>query len=53
MRPEVTLTNLDVYRLRVKNEQRVHMGSDLDEQEPVTPEKTGKELSPPDLPPQQ
>jgi type II secretion system protein D len=52
MRPEVTLTNLDLYRLRVKNEQRVHMGSDLDEQEPVTPEKTGKELPPPDLPPQ-
>jgi type II secretion system protein D len=52
MRPEVTLTNLDLYRLRVKNEQRVHMGSDLDEQEIVTPEKTGKELSPPDLPPE-
>jgi general secretion pathway protein D len=52
MRPEVTLTNLDMYRLRVKNEQKTHLGSDLDEQEPVTPE-TGKELPPPDLPPQQ
>lgn len=51
MRPEVTLTNLDLYRLRVKNEQRVHMGSDLNEEEKLTPEKTGKELPPPDLPP--
>jgi general secretion pathway protein D len=51
MRPEVTLTNLDLYRLRVKNEQKTHMGPDLDEQEPVTPE-AGKELSSPDLPPQ-
>jgi general secretion pathway protein D len=51
MRPEVTLTSLDMYRLRVKNEQKTHLGSDLDEQEPVTPE-TGKELPPPDLPPQ-
>jgi general secretion pathway protein D len=51
MRPEVTLTSLDMYRLRVKNEQKTHLGSDLDEQEPVTPE-IGKELPPPDLPPQ-
>jgi general secretion pathway protein D len=52
MRPEVTLTNLDMYRLRVKNEQKTHMGPELNEEEMVTPEKTGKELSPPDLPPQ-
>jgi type II secretion system protein D len=52
MRPEVTLTNLDMYRLRAKNEQKTHMGPELNEEEMVTPEKTGKELSPPDLPPQ-
>ena len=51
MRPEVTLTNLDLYRLRVKNEQKLHMGPELNEVEPVTPEED-KELSPPDLPPQ-
>ena len=51
MRPEVTLTNLDLYRLRAKNEQKTHLGPELNEEEMVTPE-TGKELPPPDLPPQ-
>jgi hypothetical protein len=52
MRPEVTLTNLDLYRLRAKNEQKTHLGPELNEEEMVTPEITGKELPPPDLPPQ-
>ena len=51
MRPEVTLTNLDMYRLRVKNEQKTHFGADLNEEETITPERGGKELPPPDLPP--
>ena len=51
MRPEVTLTNLDMYRLRVKNEQKVHFGADLNEEESITPERGGKELPPPDFPP--
>ena len=51
MRPEVTLTNLDLYRLRAKNEQKTHLGPELNEEEMVTPE-TGNELPPPDLPPQ-
>jgi general secretion pathway protein D len=51
MRPEVTLTNLDMYRLRVKNEQKTHFGPDLDEEEVITPERGGKELPPPDFPP--
>jgi len=51
MRPEVTITNLDMYRLRVKNEQKVHFGADLNEEETITPERGGKELPPPDFPP--
>jgi len=51
MRPEVTLTNLELYRLRAKNEQKTHLGPELNEEEMVTPEP-GKELTPPDLPPQ-
>jgi type II secretion system protein D len=51
MRPEVTLTNLDMYRLRVKNEKKTHFGPDLDEEEAITPERGGKELPPPDFPP--
>jgi type II secretory pathway component GspD/PulD (secretin) len=51
MRPQVTLTNLDMYRLRVRNEQKTHFGADLNEEEAVTPEG-GKELPPPDLPTQ-
>jgi type II secretory pathway component GspD/PulD (secretin) len=51
MRPEVTLTNLDMYRLRVKNEKKTHFGPDLDEEEVITPERGGKELAPKELPP--
>jgi general secretion pathway protein D len=51
MRPQVTLTNLDMYRLRVKNEQKTHFGADLNEEDAVAPE-VGKDLPPPDLPPQ-
>jgi type II secretory pathway component GspD/PulD (secretin) len=51
MRPQVTLTNLDMYRLRVKNEQKTHFGADLNEEEAVAPEAGSKEeLPPPDLP---
>ena len=51
MRPEVTLTKLDMYRLRVKNEQKTHFGADLDEEDSVTTE-FDKQMPPPDLPPQ-
>jgi type II secretion system protein D len=51
MRPEVTLTNLDMYRLRVKNEQKTHFDADLNEEETITPERGGKQLPPPDFPP--
>jgi hypothetical protein len=57
MRPEVTLTNLDLYRLRVKNEKRTHFGADLDEEENISEEGEGKqlpgpiqEMPPPDIP---
>jgi general secretion pathway protein D len=53
MRPEVTLTQLDMYRLRVKNEKKTHFGADLNEEESITPEAGGKEEMPsPDLPPE-
>ncbi len=53
MRPEVTLTNLDLYRLRVKNEQKTHFGPAINEEESITPEVGGKEeMPPPDLPPE-
>jgi general secretion pathway protein D len=52
MRPEVALTNLDLYRLRAKNEQKTHFKADLNEEESITPEAGGKEeMPPPDLPP--
>ncbi|MDQ2824577.1 MAG: hypothetical protein M3R29_03930 [Verrucomicrobiota bacterium] len=50
MRPEVTLTKLDLYRLRVKNEQKVHFGADLQEEDGAPVED--KQLPPPDLPPE-
>jgi general secretion pathway protein D len=57
MRPEVSLTNLDLYRLRVKNEKRTHFGADLDEEENLIQEEAGKqlpgpiqEMPPPDIP---
>ena len=50
MRPQVTLTNLDLYRLRVKNEQKTHFGADLEDDGSVPSED--KQLPPPDLPPE-
>jgi type II secretory pathway component GspD/PulD (secretin) len=53
MRPQVTLTNLEMYRLRVRNEERTHFGPDVNEEPAVAPEAGGKEELPaPDLPPQ-
>jgi len=59
MCPEVTLTKLDLYRLREKEEDRIHFGPTLDQQgcpdcPPTTRDEkqiqTGKDLPPPDLP---
>ena len=54
MRPEVTLTKLDAYRLRQKQEDRTHFGPELDQDDcPECPEpRTGKQLTlpPPDIP---
>src|SRR5438876_893926 len=54
MRPEVTLTKLDAYRLRQKNEDRTHFGPELDQDDcPECPKvEAGKQLAlpPPDIP---
>jgi type II secretory pathway component GspD/PulD (secretin) len=52
MRPEVTLTKLDLYRLRQKNEERMHFGPELDQDDcPDCPKTSdGKQLPPPDVP---
>ncbi len=54
MRPEVTLTKLDRYRLRQKQEDRTHFGPELEQDDcPECPEpRTGKQLTlpPPDIP---
>jgi general secretion pathway protein D len=53
MRPEVTLTKLDLYRLREKSESRTHFGPEIDQDDcPDCPprERGGKELPPPDIP---
>src|SRR5438034_5102462 len=54
MRPEVTLTKLDAYRLRQKTEDRMHFGTELDQDDcPDCPKlQTGKQLTlpPPDIP---
>src|SRR6266487_4326823 len=54
MRPEVTLTKLDAYRLRQKNEDRTHFGPDIDQDDcPECPKvEAGKQLTlpPPDIP---
>src|SRR6202022_2644704 len=53
MRPEVTLTKLDIYRLRQKSEDRTHFGPELDQDDcPDCPPRPGadKQLPPPDLP---
>src|SRR5205085_8163276 len=58
MCPEVTLTKLDLYRLRERNEDRTHFGPEIDQGEcPDCPPRPGegkqipdKQLPPPDLP---
>ena len=54
MRPEVTLTKLDAYRLRQKTEDRTHFGPDIDQDDcPDCPKvEAGKQLPlpPPDIP---
>jgi type II secretion system protein D len=54
MRPEVTLTKLDAYRLRQKSEDRTHFGPELDQDDcPECPKvEAGKQLTlpPPDIP---
>lgn len=53
MRPEVSLTKLDLMRLRQKNENKTHFGSELDTDDCPDCPKPGdsKEMTPPDLPP--
>jgi type II secretion system protein D len=54
MRPEVTLTKLDAYRLRQKQEDRTHFGPELEQDDcPECPKPSeGKQLTlpPPDIP---
>jgi type II secretion system protein D len=54
MRPEVTLTKLDAYRVRQKTEDRMHFGPELDQDDcPDCPKlEKGKQLTlpPPDIP---
>jgi general secretion pathway protein D len=54
MRPEVTLTKLDAYRLRQKQEDRTHFGPELEQDDcPECPKpRKGKQLTlpPPDIP---
>ena len=54
MRPEVTLTKLDLYRLRQKSEDRTHFGPEIDQDDcPDCPKpERGKQLTlpPPDIP---
>ena len=52
MRPEVTLTKLDLVRLRQKNEDKSHFGPELnhDDCPDCPPGSDGKGLTPPDLP---
>src|SRR5437868_15438873 len=52
MRPEVSSTKLDLYRLRQKTEDRDHFGPELEQEDcPDCPKKgDGKQLPPPDIP---
>jgi type II secretory pathway component GspD/PulD (secretin) len=52
MRPEVSLTKLDLYRLRQKHEDRSHFGPELEQEDcPDCPKRgDGKQLPPPDVP---
>ncbi len=53
MRPEVSLTKLERYRLREKIEGKTHFGPELEEDDcpDCPPLIDGKQLPPPDLPP--
>jgi len=57
MQPEVTLTKLDLYRLREKSEDKTHFGPEIDQDQcPDCPARAGEnkqaeQLSAPDLPP--
>jgi general secretion pathway protein D len=53
MRPEVSLTKLDIYRTRAKLEDKTHFGPELDQDDcpDCPPVIDGKQLPPPDLPP--
>src|SRR5438270_10571685 len=52
MRPEVSLTKLDLYRLRQKTDDRSHFGPELEKDDcPDCPKPgDGKQLPPPDVP---
>jgi general secretion pathway protein D len=52
MRPEVSLTKLDLYRLRQKTQDRTHFGPELEQDDcPDCPKAgDGKQLPPPDVP---
>ena len=52
MCPQVTLTKLDLYRLRQRSEERTHFGAELDQETCVDcPQPSSeKQLPPPDLP---
>ncbi len=52
MRPEVSLTKLDLYRQRQKQEDRTHFGPEIDQDDcpDCPPVIDGKQLPPPDLP---
>ncbi len=52
MRPQVTLTKLDAYRLRQQQEDRTHFGPELEQDDcPECPKpREGKQLPPPDIP---
>ena len=52
MRPEVSLTKLDLYRLRQRNQDRTHFGPELEQDDcpDCPPLADGKQLPPPDLP---
>ncbi len=52
MHPEVSLTKLDLQRLRRKSEDKMHFGPEIDQDDcpDCPPAADGKELAPPDLP---
>jgi hypothetical protein len=54
MRPEVTLTKLDMYRLRQKSGEHTHFGPEIDQSDcpdcPSGQAGEDKQLPPPDLP---